>query len=438
VKIAVLGLGYVGAVTAICLARDGHEVIGVDVDHTKLDLLRAGRAPIVEDGLQEPAAAAAKSGRLALTDAVDERLASCDIVFVCVGTPSAANGSQSLVAVERVLEQLGSALRDCRQAPTIVLRSTVPPGTTDTLVTPLLERTSRLRDGSTLSVCFQPEFLREGTSVADFYNPPFTVVGSRFERSTTVVRELFRALPREFIVTDTRTAEMLKLTCNAFHALKVSFANEIGRLGRSLSLDSRRVMELLCKDDALNISPAYLRPGFAYGGSCLPKDLRALLYLAKRNDIEMPMLSGSAVSNSAHIEHVATLVKQHGSRRVGLLGLSFKPGTDDLRESPLVALAEHLIGKGFDLRVYDPAVSVARLIGANRRYIEQTIPHIGSLMSDSLSDVCAHGHVLVVGFNPAGLPEAMTDFDRPGSMIVDLAGIDPSAVKHARYQGVCW
>lgn len=437
-KICVIGLGYVGAVTSVCLTNDGHTVLGVDVDRAKLDLLTRGQAPIIEEGLQELTEKAARSGRLSVHESVDARVGECDLIFVCVGTPSAPNGSQSLVAVERVAEQLGAALRNAHGFPVIVLRSTVPPGTTDTLVKPLIERASGKKANVDFGLCFQPEFLREGSSVKDYYKPPFTIVGAESDRPIEMVRRLYGSLPAEFIATSTRTAEMVKLACNAFHALKVSFANEIGRLGRSLGVDARSVMDLVCRDRSLNISPAYLKPGFAYGGSCLPKDLRALLYLAKRNDVDLPLMLGVASSNTLHIEHAATLVKEHGSRKVGLFGLSFKPGTDDLRESPLVSLAEHLIGKGYDLRIYDPAVSLAHLIGANKRYIEQTIPHIGSLLSTNVEDICAHADVIVVGFRAPEVVEALQRWKKPGARIVDLVGIaEPHAVA-TDYTGICW
>jgi len=437
-RICVVGLGYVGAVTAVCLARDGHEVTGVDLDRTKVDLLAAGQPPIIEEGLSQVTEAAAASGRLKVLDRLDASIAGNQLIFVCVGTPSAANGSQSLAAVERVSEQLGALLRGCKDFPVVVLRSTVPPGTTDTVVAPLLEKASGNPVNATFGLCFMPEFLREGSSVRDYYNPPFTIVGSDSTRAVDVVRELFGGFPGEFIATATRNAEMVKLACNAFHALKVSFANEIGRLGRGLGVDSRAVMELVCRDRSLNISPAYLRPGFAYGGSCLPKDLRALLYLAKRNDVDLPMLAGVGSSNALHIEHAAALVKAQGSRDVALVGLSFKPGTDDLRESPLVALAEQLIGKGYRLRIYDPAVNLARLIGANKRYIEQTIPHIGDLLSDDLDAVLRGAGVIVVGFRNAVVDRALAAIGQDPPPVVDLVGADATLRERGKYEGICW
>lgn len=437
-RICVVGLGYVGAVTAVCLARDGHEVTGVDLDRTKVDLLAAGQPPIIEEGLGQVTQAAAASGRLKVLDRLEASIADNHLIFVCVGTPSAANGSQSLAAVERVSEQLGALLRGCRNFPVVVLRSTVPPGTTDTVVAPLLEKASGSPVNAIFGLCFMPEFLREGSSVRDYYNPPFTIVGSDSARAVDVVRELFGGFPGEFIATATRNAEMVKLACNAFHALKVSFANEIGRLGRSLGVDSRAVMDLVCRDRSLNISPAYLRPGYAYGGSCLPKDLRALLYLAKRNDVDLPMLAGVGSSNALHIEHAATLVKAQGSRDVALVGLSFKPGTDDLRESPLVTLAEQLIGKGYKLRIYDPAVNLARLIGANKRYIEQTIPHIGDLLSDDLDAVMHGAGVVVVGFRNAAVDQALAALGPDAPPIIDLVGVEAPLRERGRYEGVCW
>jgi GDP-mannose 6-dehydrogenase len=436
VRIAVIGLGYVGAVTAVCLARDGHEVIGVDIDRHKLDLLQSGQPPIIEDGLQEVTQQAATSGRLHTQETIDARVAGCDLIFVCVGTPSAANGSQDLTAVKRVAEQLGSVLKSADGFPVIVVRSTVYPGVTDAVLRPLLEESSGKQADRDFGLCFQPEFLREGSSVKDYYQPPFTIVGAASAKPVQALRQLFGAFPAEFIETDIRTAEMLKLVCNAFHALKVSFANEVGRLGRQLGLNARTVMDIVCRDRSLNISPAYLRPGFAYGGSCLPKDLRALLHLGRRNDLEVPLLQGIATCNDLHIAHAATMVRDLGKRHVALLGLSFKPGTDDLRESPLVSLAEQLIGKGYELRIYDPAVSLARLIGANRRYIEHAIPHIGSLLREDLAEVCEYGETIVVGFANPAIRDAVRARSAAGAAIVDLVGLNDATA--GKYEGICW
>lgn len=436
-KICVIGLGYVGAVTAACLARDGHDVLGIDLDKTKLSLLASGKAPIVEAEIGEVTREAAESGRLAVSLAVNSEIAECDLIFVCVGTPSAQNGSQDLTAVRRVAEHIGASLRDCKGFPVVVMRSTVYPGVTESLVKTSLEQASGGKVGANFGLCFQPEFLREGSSVKDFYNPPFTVVGTECSESADKIRQLFGHFPGEFVVTSFRSAEMLKLTCNVFHALKISFANEVGRLGKSLGVDSREVMRLVCMDTSLNISPVYMRPGFAYGGSCLPKDLRAMLYLAKTNDIELPVMQGVQQTNNVHIQHAAEMVMSAGSRNVGMIGLSFKPGTDDLRESPLVALAEKLIGKGYKLRIYDPAVSLARLIGSNKRFIEETIPHIESLLTVELNDVVKHADVLVIGQKHDELGR-LIDLRTIAPTVIDLVSMEDSGIVSEDYRGICW
>lgn len=437
-RICVIGLGYVGTVTATCLARDGHEVVGIDMDPTKLKLLSEGKAPIIEEGVEEITREAADSGRLTVTDTLDESIAASDLIFVCVGTPSAANGSQDLTAVRRVSEQIGSALAGCEGYPVVVLRSTVYPGSTEDIVKKVLEEHAQGAVGEDFGLCFQPEFLREGSSVKDFYNPPFTVVGSDCDRSADRIRQLFSELPGEFVKTSFRAAEMLKLTCNVFHALKISFANEVGRLGKSLAVDSREVMELVCKDKSLNIAPTYMRPGFAFGGSCLPKDLRAMLYLARTNDVELPVMQGVQGTNGVHIKHAADLVMGLESRKVGMVGLSFKPGTDDLRESPLVTLAETLIGKGYELRIHDPAVNLARLIGSNKRFIEDTIPHIETMLTDTLEKTLDHADVLVVGQNHAELAARLEAKGEDAPVIIDLVGLSELDDSGRTYHGVCW
>ncbi|MEM8984016.1 MAG: nucleotide sugar dehydrogenase [Pseudomonadota bacterium] len=437
-KISVVGLGYVGAVTAACLARDGHEVIGIDLDPTKIKLLSEGKAPIIEQGIGEVTEAAASSGRLKVSDDIRDGVAGCELIFVCVGTPSATNGAQDLTAVRRVAEEIGGVLKEATGFPVVVLRSTVYPSSTETIVKPILEKAAGGKVGEKFGLCFQPEFLREGTSVKDFYHPPFTVIGTDCERSADRVRALFGDFPGEFVVTSYEAAELLKMTCNVFHALKISFANEVGRLGKALGVDSREVMRLVCMDTSLNISPAYMRPGFAYGGSCLPKDLRAMLYLARTNDIELPVMSGVQQTNSLHIQHAFDLVASAGSRQVGMLGLSFKPGTDDLRESPLVSLAELLIGKGYNLKIFDPAVNLARLIGSNKRFIDETIPHIEELMADELAEIVAHADVLVIGQKNADLEVLLRQAGDNAPAIVDLTDVPSGELGSGAYTGVCW
>ena len=437
-RISIFGLGYVGAVSLACLARDGHSVIGVDIDQRKLDLLRQGRTPIIEAGMADLVAAVAASGRLQVTDDSSLAVHGSDLSFVCVGTPSRANGSQDLSALERLCVQVGEAIRTKVGHHVVVIRSTVVPGTVDGLVVPLIEAHSGKRCGVDFDVCFQPEFMREGSSIRDYDHPPYIVVGADSERAVGVLREVFGHLPCQFRVCDVRAAEMLKYCSNAFHAVKTTFANEVGRVCQSLGVDPHAVMDLVCADSLLNISPAYLRPGFAFGGSCLPKELRAFQHFAGRHDVAIPMLSAVLDSNRLHIEHAVETVLATGRRAVGLIGLSFKAGTDDLRESPLVVMAERFIGKGLQLRVYDPEVNISRLIGANRRYIEESIPHIASLMVQRCEELIDASEVLVVGLRSDPVLQALHERCRPDHFILDLVRLpDPNAIL-GEYRGVCW
>ncbi len=437
-KISILGLGYVGAVSMACLARDGHEVVGVDVDQYKVDLIRSGRSPIVEEGIQDLTRDMVASGRIAVsTDAAAAVLAT-DLSFVCVGTPSNLNGSQDLRAVTRVMETVGGALAIKNGFHVIVLRSTVQPGTMDTTVRALLEKFSGKKADVDFGLCFQPEFLREGTSIKDYDNPPLTIVGTRSQLSAEMLRDLFGHLPCDFVVTSIGVAEMQKYACNAFHAVKITFANEIGRLSQAVDVDGREVMELICRDRRLNISPAYLRPGFAFGGSCLPKDLRAINYIGKQQDVTAPMLGAVLGSNRAHIDHVIDKLTRSGIRRIGMIGLSFKTGTDDLRESPLVTVAERLIGKGYELRIYDPDVSMSRLIGANKRFIEQSIPHIGSLLVETCEAALTHGEAILVGIGGNKIIEELRRGLNETHHVVDAVGFAPHGMAYATYAGACW
>jgi GDP-mannose 6-dehydrogenase len=435
-KISIFGLGYVGAVSMACLARDGHEVVGVDLDPLKLELIRKGRSPIVEEGIQELTTRVVAEGRVRVTNDVADAVRSTDLSFICVGTPSSPNGSQDLSAVRRVAEQIGEALAAKAGYHTVVMRSTIQPGSMESVVKAGLEATSGKRANVDFGLCFQPEFLREGTSIRDYDNPPFTVIGCEDERAAQVLREVFAHLPCEFLTTSIGVAEMLKYACNAFHAVKITFANEIGRLSQSVGVDGRQVMELVCKDTRLNISTAYLKPGFAFGGSCLPKDLRALTYVGKQRDVTTPMLGNVMGSNRAHVDHAIDLVMAAGTKKVGMIGLSFKAGTDDLRESPLVAVAERLIGKGYDLRIYDPEVNLSRLLGANKRYIEQSIPHIGSLMVGSAEEAVDHAGVLIVGLGQRDVLATVAGRVRADQHVVDLVGMPRTAA--SAYHGICW
>lgn len=437
-KISIFGLGYVGAVSLACLARDGHTVIGVDIDKAKLDLIKAGKTPVVEEGMVDLMANVAASGKLSVTSDVIQAVLDSDVSLICVGTPSAANGSQDQSAIIKIAHDLGRAMRDKSGEHIFVFRSTLVPGTVEDVLLPIVEKESGKRDGEGFHICFQPEFLREGTSIRDYDKPPFTIVGARSEAPVTRLRELFGHLPCEILTTSIRAAETVKYCCNNFHALKITFANETARLCEALGVDAFQVMELVCKDKQLNISPAYLKPGFAFGGSCLPKDLRATMYFAKRHDVEMPMLGNILASNRMHIDHAIAKVLASGRRRVGMIGLSFKTGTDDLRESPLVQVAEQFIGKGLSLLVYDPEVHLSRLLGANRRFIEQHVPHIGSLMRGDIESVVGESDVLVVGLNDTKTFEALAQHVREDQLVLDLVNLPKPEALRGKVMGLCW
>ena len=437
-KISIFGLGYVGAVSLACLARDGHSVIGVDVDQAKLDLIGAGKTPVVEEGMVELMTQVAASGRVFVTTDVAKAVLDSELSLICVGTPSAPNGSQDQSAITKLASDLGRAMRSKATSHVFVFRSTLVPGTVEEVLRPLIERESGKRDGKEFHVCFQPEFLREGTSIRDYDRPPFTVVGANAEPPLDRLRELFGHLPCEFRATSIRAAEMVKYCCNNFHALKITFANETARLCEALGVDAFQVMDLVCQDRQLNISPAYLKPGFAFGGSCLPKDLRATMYLAKTRDVELPMLGNVLASNRVHVEHAIAKVLASGRRRVGMIGLSFKTGTDDLRESPLVLIAEQFIGKGLSVSVYDPEVHLSQLLGANRRFIEQHVPHIGSLMRKDIEEVITASDLLVVGLSERRVFEALARHVREDQVVIDLVNIPQRETLRGKVTGLCW
>ena len=437
-NISIFGLGYVGAVSLACLARDGHSVIGVDVDPAKLELIRSGKTPVVEEGMVDLMAQVAANGRVSVTTDVAQAVMDSDLSLICVGTPSAPNGSQDQSAMLNLAHELGRAMRGKSNAHIFVFRSTLVPGTVEEVLRPIIEQESGKKDGEGFHVCFQPEFLREGTSIRDYDKPPFTIVGAAASEPVARLRELFGHLPCKLHATSIRAAEMVKYSCNNFHALKITFANETARLCEALSVDPFEVMDLVCKDHQLNISPAYLKPGFAFGGSCLPKDLRATLYMCKMRDVDLPMHAGIVQSNRGHIDHAIAKVLASGKRRVGMIGLSFKTGTDDLRESPLVLLAEHFIGKGLALKVYDPEVHLSRLLGANRRFIEQHIPHLDSLIHGDIESVIADSELLVVGLSDAQIFDTLKRLVRDDQTVLDLVNIpQPSAIR-GKVMGLCW
>jgi GDP-mannose 6-dehydrogenase len=436
-KLSVWGLGYVGAVSAACLAQEGHEVIGVDPELRKVDLINAGKTPIIEKDIGQIIEEQVAAGRLSATTDAVAVVRQTDLLLVCVGTPSRANGDIELNYVHRVCEQIGAALRDHPGAPAVVLRSTMLPGTMRDVVIPTLEACSGRRAGLEFGVCVNPEFLREGTAVHDYFHPPKTVIGELNRASGDLLASLYAGIAAPLIRTDIETAEMVKYADNAWHALKVGFANEIGNICKGLEVDSHRVMDIFCQDTKLNLSPYYLKPGFAFGGSCLPKDLRALLYKAKTLDVSLPILSAILPSNGQQIERGVRAVIEKGSKKVGILGFSFKAGTDDLRESPVVELTERLIGKGYDLRIYDANVRLASIHGANRDYILNHIPHISRLMVSSIDEVLDHAGTIVIG-NAApefrDVPRRLAD----GQTVIDFVRVTDSRSVAGVYEGICW
>jgi GDP-mannose 6-dehydrogenase len=424
-------------VSAACLAREGHKVVGVDVSHSKVDMINAGTATIVETGIGELVAEMVAAGTLTATTDVASAVAQTQISLVCVGTPSQANGGLDLAYVRRVSAEIGAALREKSDWHVVVIRSTVLPGTTRDVVTPILEEASGKQAGVDFGVSMNPEFLREGTSIKDFDDPPFTVIGADDERTATTVASLYAGLKAPVRVVPLAVAEMVKYACNSFHGLKVAFGNEIGSICKALNVDSHEVMKIFCEDTKLNISPTYLRPGFAFGGSCLPKDLRALSYRARQLDIDTPVLTAALSSNEKQIGRAYDMVRATGSRKVGVLGLAFKAGTDDLRESPIVSLVERLIGRGMQLAIYDGHVSRANLIGANREYIENEIPHIWTLMRGSVKEVVDFGDVVVIGNATPEFRDIQPTL-RDGQVVVDLVRAFGTRTSDASYQGVAW
>lgn len=437
-RISIFGLGYVGCVSAACFAREGHDVVGVDVNPTKTGMINDGMATIVEHGIAELVAEMRAAGRLRATTEVAEAVHATDVSLVCVGTPSRPNGALDLSYVERVCQQIGAAMRTKGSRHTVIIRSTVLPGSTHEVAIPAIEGCSGLTAGSDFGYGMNPEFLREGTSIKDFYDPPFTVIGTEDPATAELVRTLYAGIDAPFHAVQTPVAEMLKYACNCFHGLKVAFANEIGNVAKSMGVDSHEVMRLFCLDTKLNVSPAYLKPGFAFGGSCLPKDLRGLAYKAKQLDIETPVLSATLESNQRQIDRAYELIAAAGRKRVGVLGLAFKSGTDDLRESPMVTLIEKLIGKGFEVAIFDREVQSARLIGANREFIEREIPHIWELMRPGIDEVLAGAEIVVIG---NGSPEfrAIEPRIAEGQKVVDLVRIfGPRVSDGVAYEGICW
>lgn len=433
-NVTVYGMGYVGCVTAACLADLGHDVTGVDVDANKVGMITRGQSPIIEPGLAELIKSNVEAGRLRATTEPQDL---GDIVMICVGTPSNENGSLGLRHLMRVIEGIGELLRKTTRYHVMTVRSTVLPGTVEKGVIPLLEETSSKVAGRDFGVCMNPEFMRETTAVEDFHRPPFTIIGARDQQSGDVLATLYESITAPLERPSIAEAEMLKYACNAFHATKVCFGNEIGNLCKSMGIDSHRVMDMLCKDTRLNLSPYYLKPGFAFGGSCLPKDLRAITYQAKRNDVEVPLLSSLMESNDKQIQQAYRIVKAMGRTKIGVLGLSFKLGTDDVRESPVVILIEMLIGKGYAVSIYDEEVSLAKLHGANKRYLEETIPHVTSLMESSVSKVLDKSDLVIVSKKADIFRKEIEAMDRD-ICVVDFVRLFAEYKGKPNYEGIAW
>ena len=435
-KISIFGLGYVGAVSAGCLATDGHEVIGVDPNRTKVDLINQGTTPIIEKDIGEMIAATVKSGLLRATVDVRDAVMGSDMSLICVGTPSQLNGNLDLSHVRKVCEQIGAAIKDKAGFHVVVARSTMLPGSMSSVVIPTLEAASGKKAGVDFGVCNNPEFLREGTAVYDYYHPPKTVIGESDERAGSLLVQLYDKMDAPLVRTSVETAEMVKYTDNTWHAVKVAFANEIGNICKAVGIDGHKVMEIFCQDTKLNLSSYYMKPGFAFGGSCLPKDVRALTYKARSLDLDLPLLNSILPSNQKQVDKGLKMIMDKGARKVGILGFSFKAGTDDLRESPLVDVIEHLLGKGYELKLYDKNVNLAALTGANQDYILNHIPHISKLMVESMDEVLAFAETIVIGNGAAEfktVPAKLT----AGQTIVDLVRISQEQ-SGGQYDGICW
>jgi GDP-mannose 6-dehydrogenase len=430
-------LGYVGAVSSGCLANSGNEVVGVDPLDTKVDLINRGRSPIVEGGLDGIIAANVKAGRLRATTEPGDAIRDTELSFVCVGTPSQTNGNLDLRYIRRICEQIGAALKSKSERHTVVIRSTILPGTMRKIVIPLLEEVSGKKAGADFGVCNNPEFLREGSAIKDFNEPPKTVIGEVDLCSGKLLASLYSHLDAPLIRTSLETAEMVKYIDNCWHALKVGFANEIGNLAKVFGVDAHEAMDIFCQDRKLNISPAYLKPGFAFGGSCLPKDLRALSYQAKMSDLHLPILTSILPSNEMQVARGLQIIMEKGHKRVGVLGFSFKAGTDDVRESPVIEVIERLIGKGYDLRIFDKNVKLASLVGANRDFILNHIPHISRLMADGIDPVLAHAQTIVIGNNDPDF-QSVPGRLRDGQIIVDFVRITKERSSSGKYEGICW
>lgn len=437
-RISIFGMGYVGAVSGACFAHLGHEVIGVDVNPAKIDMINTGCAPVVEQGLAKLMAEAHACGLMQATSDSVAAIMESEVSLISVGTPTGPDGTQNLGALDSVVEAIGKGIRRKNTGHSVVIRSTVMPGTTEGRIAAKLETAAGRSVGDGLQLSVNPEFLREGSAIRDFFRPPFTVVGAVGGAGCDVVEKLYAGVDAPIFTTSARVAESIKYACNSFHAVKIAFANELGAVMKELGIDAREAMRIFCEDRALNISPAYLRPGFAFGGSCLPKELRAIADIARSRNLQLPMLTNVLTSNERHIERALSMIERRGRRKVALFGLAFKAGTDDLRESPLVALAERLLGRGYELAIFDRSVDLGRLTGTNLEYIEREIPHLDRLVSNSLDDTLSDAGTIVIGHVPKDAVPAIAAA-AVGRAVVDLQGVP--ALQNCPgidYEGICW
>ncbi|MBU0507916.1 nucleotide sugar dehydrogenase [bacterium] len=437
-RISVFGLGYVGCVSAACFCDLGHEVWGVDIDPCKVEFIRKGQSPIIEEGLGELISKYVKTGRLHGASSAREAIAASEVSLVCVGTPSLDSGALNTEYVKRVASDIGKALRDSSHPHTVVIRSTLIPGTTRREVLPRLEKESGKKEGKDFSLTYNPEFLREGSAIRDFYEPPKTVVGALRPETAGQAAKLYNGINAPVFLTEIEEAEMVKYADNVFHALKIVFGNEIGAVAKKLGVDSHRVMDIFVHDTKLNLSPYYLKPGFAFGGSCLPKDVRALTWCAKDLSVRTPMLSSLMEANRETVQRAVKTVLGFGKKKVGLLGLAFKAGTDDLRESPMVELVETLLGKGHRIKIYDKNVSLARLVGSNKKFIESVLPHLAELLCPSVEEVLDHSDVVIIANRDPDFVNVVERV-RPDQILFDLVRIVPEPPRdRPNYHGFCW
>ncbi len=433
-------MGYVGCVSSLCLSSIGHNVTGVDVNPDKINSLNNGISPIIENGLPELLKKSLESKNFSASLSPEKAIENSDVIFVCVGTPSCDNGNICLEHIENVTKQIGQTIANCNDSKLVVYRSTLLPGLIEEKIIPMLESESQKKEGSDFYVCFNPEFLREGTAISDFLSPPFTVVGARSQIAYKKLQNLYSPVKAPFIEVNIKTAETIKYANNAFHALKVGFANEIGRICKTANIDSRIVMDIFCKDTSLNLSSYYLKPGFAFGGSCLPKDLRALLYLSKTKDLDLPILESILKSNNTHIESLVKFILSLNKKKIGLFGLSFKPGTDDLRESPYVELAKRLYGEGADLSIYDENLALSKVFGSNRDYLEKNLPHISSLLTEDLEKFTAQNEIIIVSRHSKHLGKLLNENkEKSNTFLIDLDGQgNLNKLGYDNYHGICW